>query len=84
MERLKLSLICDRCHKETKITTGSFFNTEMICLDCENIEKHHPDYEEAKRIEHEEVVKGNYNFQGVGLPKDYFEFAENFIKNNSK
>lgn len=82
MEVLKNMQICDRCGKEARIMRGSFFNSELICLECDNIERHHPDYAEAKRIEHEELVKGNYNFQGVGLPENYYEFAENFKKNN--
>lgn len=58
---------CDRCHEETFSTSMSCFNTDMICMDCEDREKEHPRYEEAKARELEEVKKGNYNFPGVGL-----------------
>lgn len=48
----------------------SFFNTEMICLDCNEKEELHPDYWRAKEVESKEVSKGNYNFKGIGKPKD--------------
>jgi hypothetical protein len=48
----------------------SRFNTETICTDCETKEKAHPKYAEARRIEHEHVVRGNYNFPGIGKPSD--------------
>ena len=59
--------MCDSCFKKTPITTGSYFNLQMICLECEKAEKKNPRYEEAKRIENEQVLKGNYNFKGIGL-----------------
>jgi hypothetical protein len=52
------------------MVTGSYFNTETICDDCEVREKAHPQYAEAKRIENEEVRKGNYNYRGIGKPVD--------------
>jgi hypothetical protein len=61
---------CDRCNTKSSSLKGSYFNTEMLCLPCENTEQSHPKYNEAKRIEGEEVLKGNYNFKGIGLPKD--------------
>lgn len=67
---------CDRCHKETNTFTGSYFNTEMICEECDRIERLHPMYEEAKRVELEEVRKGNYNYEGIGLPENYDEFVD--------
>jgi len=39
----------------------------MICPRCEKIESKHPRFEEAKRREREEVKKGNFNFEGIGL-----------------
>lgn len=72
--------ICERCKKETRVFTTSFFNEDTICMECENIEQHHPDYEKAKEVEHQEVLKGNYNFEGVGLPEDYDDFVANFKK----
>ncbi len=48
----------------------SYFNTDFICLDCEEKERTHPAYAEAKRIEEEQVRQGNLNFKGVGKPPD--------------
>ena len=59
--------MCDRCFKKTTTTTGSYFNLQMICMDCYETEKKNPRYEEARRIENEQVLKGNYNFKGIGL-----------------
>lgn len=56
---------CDRCGNQTNITTGSWLNTEMICMDCAEKEKEEPDYLLAKEIELEEVRKGNLNYKGI-------------------
>lgn len=63
-------MTCDRCGNESLSSTGSFFNTDQICLPCSKREREHPQYEEARRVESEQVRQGNYNFQGVGLPSD--------------
>ena len=67
---------CERCNKETNTFTGSYFNTEMICLECDSLERKHPEYEKAKKLEYEQVLKGNYNYEGIGLPSDYNSFVE--------
>ena len=59
--------MCDRCFKKTTITTGSYFNLQRICLECEKAEKKNPRYEEARRVENDHVRNGNYNFEGIGL-----------------
>ena len=61
---------CNRCGKETAVTTMSRFNTEIICMDCLAKEKKHPKYAEAAGIELAEVKRGNYNFPGIGKPSD--------------
>ena len=61
---------CERCGCETNVTTGSYFNTDMICIPCNNIETTHPEYATAKHIEFLEVLKGNMNFKGIGLPNN--------------
>ena len=50
--------------------TGSYFNTQMICTSCDTKERKHPDYDQAVRIETEQVLKGNLNYEGIGLPKE--------------
>ena len=59
---------CDRCRKQTTITTTSWFNTDTICQSCQKQEEAHPDYAYAKAVEHEAVKNGDYNFPGVGWP----------------
>jgi hypothetical protein len=59
---------CDRCNTKKSSLRGSYFNTEMLCTVCENKEQSHPKYNEAKNAELSEVLKGNYNYKGIGLP----------------
>lgn len=61
---------CDRCKDETSVTRGSWFNTDMICNKCDAKERAHPDYQHAKSVEMTHVRNGNFNFEGIGLPKD--------------
>jgi len=61
---------CDRCGTKTFVSKGSMFNKDMLCMGCIEKEKKHPDYDRARQVEHEEVKKGNYNFEGVGKPID--------------
>ena len=58
---------CDRCKKESDITIMSRFNTEIICLDCEEKEKKHPRYEEARETELDACRRGDFNFPGIGF-----------------
>jgi len=37
---------------------------------CVSKEQKHPDYERAKRVEFEQVLKGNLNYEGIGLPEE--------------
>jgi recombinational DNA repair protein (RecF pathway) len=61
---------CERCKTPTGITTGSWFNQEMICLECNEKERAHPAFETAKQAEREAVLQGNYNFVGIGKPQE--------------
>lgn len=62
---------CDRCQKEDcKSVRMSFFNTQMLCPECEDKERHHPMYQKAKDIEMMHVKQGNYNFVGIGCPEE--------------
>lgn len=63
-------LNCERCEKPSYSASMSRFNTEVICVECSQAEDKHPDIFEAKQAKHEEVMKGNYNFKGIGLPDD--------------
>lgn len=59
---------CDRCGAEMSNYTMSWFNTDDICLSCEEEEKAHPDYRLAREKEREATLSGDYNFPGVGWP----------------
>jgi hypothetical protein len=61
---------CDRCSNETRVTTMSYFNTDTICMDCKDKERKHPSFKHAQDTECEQVKRGNYNFPGIGKPKD--------------
>lgn len=60
---------CERCREDTQICM-SYFSCEMICGECENKERQHPKYQEARAAEAECVKQGNYNFSGIGKPPD--------------
>jgi len=64
-ELTKIPGQCDRCGKPSKSFTGSWLNTEMICMDCAEREKEEPDYQVARDIENQEVRKGNLNYPGI-------------------
>lgn len=73
-------MTCDRCGAETISTTMSWFNTETICQDCDLIEREHPDFEEARSVETHFVqiqmaAGANINYDGIGLPDGYHEWA---------
>lgn len=61
---------CDRCRKETLATIMSKFNRDIICMDCKDKERKHPDYKRASDAEFETVKAGFYNFPGIGKPHD--------------
>ena len=60
---------CQRCGKETNITIMSMFSTAIICLDCSDAERKHPDYLKAREADEAAIRTGNYNFKGIGEPK---------------
>ena len=61
---------CRRCGDDLIISTMSYFDESEICLRCDEVERSHPSFEEARRVESEHVGRGNYNFEGVGLPPE--------------
>ena len=63
-------MTCDRCGGDAGVSTMSRFNTEQICIPCEDVEKAHPDYEKAREAELNAVRAGDYNYPGIGLPED--------------
>jgi len=61
---------CDRCNKKTNQYMMSFFNEDLCCLNCIEVEKSHPKYKYAREVELNHCKNKNYNFKGVGLPED--------------
>ena len=61
---------CHRCGVASYSYTMSFFNTELICPKCDDAEKANPEYKQAVEAERAEVMKGNMNYPGIGLPSD--------------
>jgi len=45
----------------------SYFNTQIICPQCEEDEHASPRYAEAKKAENDAASQRNYNFKGIGL-----------------
>lgn len=43
----------------------SMFNEDCICIACSEKEKQYKDYDEAVKAEHDEIMKGNYNYKGI-------------------
>lgn len=62
---------CPRCNKNNKkLLFLSVFNEQQICIFCKEEEEKHPLYTEALNSYITEELKGNFNFQGIGLPDD--------------
>ena len=61
---------CDRCGKP--LDGGrimSMFNTQCICMECSGEERRRPDFKKAREADDAQILKGNYNFKGIGLGK---------------
>jgi hypothetical protein len=57
--------ICDRCSRSTDgVTTMSIFNQDVICKDCKEEEKNHPNYELACELERKAIKNGDFNYPG--------------------
>jgi hypothetical protein len=46
-------MTCERCGRDADRLTISFFDTSMVCPDCEYREKAHPLYGQARAAEEE-------------------------------
>lgn len=57
--------VCVRCREYARISTVSWFNTDVICKTCSEIEEKHPLFQRAKDTERKEVEKGNLNYPGL-------------------
>jgi reverse gyrase len=61
---------CDRCGGSlAKGRIMSMYNKDIICDNCKDEEMKRDDYKEACDADHEQIKKGNYNFEGIGYKK---------------
>jgi len=72
----KTTQVCQRCKQGTNITQMSFFNNQMCCSRCIEIERAHPAFQAARDAELQAIKNGDFNFPGVGLPHDLFQWAK--------
>jgi RecJ-like exonuclease len=73
MDKFFTQETCDRCGGYLKNgRTMSMFNTECICLECTKKEKQDKDYDKAVKADHEEINKGNYNYEGIRNKKYFY------------
>ena len=62
---------CERCGDERPdCLSMSFFNKQMICGNCEAVEREHPQFNDARRADELQCMQGNFNFEGIGLPPE--------------
>lgn len=60
--------VCDRCNGS--LSDGriqSMYNEDCICMTCKREERKRADYKEALEADRAEIMRGNYNFAGIGL-----------------
>lgn len=60
---------CQRCGEPSNSYTMSFFNTSLICDECDTNERKRDDFEDARKADEDAIRQGNYNFPGIGFPK---------------
>lgn len=63
-------IFCDRCKHETPDHLVSMFNADLICSPCQRLEKEHSQFEKATQAVIDSVSKGDYEFEGIGLPEN--------------
>jgi hypothetical protein len=77
-------VICKRCSIETHSHKLSMFNTDELCLQCKADEVTAPGYAHAAKVEAEEVMKGNMNYEGVGLSMRDIEYLASLRASRTK
>ena len=75
---------CDRCGITRGYFRMSMFNQDWCCQVCLIIEERHPKWIEARDREVNEVNDGNLNYEGIGLPPNYHDWAELELKHDSE
>ena len=62
----EMARYCHRCGQS--LASGwkmSMLNTDYLCGTCIEREKKHPRYREAQEAERQEVLRGNFDYQGL-------------------
>ena len=62
---------CSRCGGALIARSMSRMNEDVLCMDCLELEKAHPRYQEAIEAELEQVKAGNYNYPGLFAGRRY-------------
>ena len=63
--------VCERCNEKSNTFICSIFNVQMICMSCKEQETKHPRYNDAVKKEYEELLKGNYNYEGLAVEEGF-------------
>lgn len=61
---------CDRCGAPLTVRIMSMFNEDVICMECKEKERKHPDYKKAVEADEAAIRSGNRNFKGIGFKKN--------------
>jgi hypothetical protein len=67
---------CDRCNRFDDLMIKSVFNNQNICSTCEYAENEHPLYVDARDLQNTEILAGNYNYDGMGVPPNIFDYYD--------
>lgn len=60
---------CPRCRSsDMNPSQCSFFNTDQICMKCLEEERKHPEFKRAHEEETRAVLRGDFNYPGIGWP----------------
>ncbi|WP_407312071.1 hypothetical protein [Desulfosporosinus sp. SB140] len=62
---------CSRCGGRLVIRSMSRMNDDVLCMDCLELEKAHPRYQEAFDAELEQVKAENNKYPGLFAGKSY-------------
>jgi hypothetical protein len=56
---------CQRCCGESNTHVMSMFNEDLICEECKESERNHPQYKRACIEEIKAIMNGNMNYKGM-------------------
>lgn len=78
------SEICRRCNTPADNRMMSFFNRDMLCLECKDDEVGAPNFRLAHLVESGAVIAGNPHFEGIGLADEDIEYLARKRKERNK